>query len=174
MFLQGCATDVAATDRSESAGEPRAAAQVAKATGESFSRLVLEADGPVVVQYHAAWCNHCRALESDLRELAAEHTGAVTVVSVSIDDDEDLAERHGIESVPTLHVYVSGERVGAIVGVRERAVLEGLFDSLAAGDARRLGEELRRIGPAEPGTACAAREPSPGNGDAATCAVPAS
>lgn len=176
LFLNGCATDAAGSDRAEKSGlvaaEPSVAA-VEKVTAASFERLVLRAEHPVIVQYHAAWCSHCRALENDLRSLATDHSGDVAVVSVDIDDEEDLAVEHGVDSVPTLQVYAGGEHIGTVVGVRDRSGLEALFQSLASGDASRVRQVVRVLGPAEPGSACA-RLLDASDSASGTCTEPAS
>jgi len=175
LILHGCASDSTKPERAEPDQIARVEnARVQPATEETFASLVLEAKQPVIVQFRAPWCSHCRALEESLRGLAAAYEGTVTVVSVDIDREEALALSHDVDSVPTLEVYAKGVRVGSIIGVRERADLEVLFEGLSTGDVSLIGNAVRILGPAEPGSACAARLPDPQGGESGTCSTPAS
>ncbi len=98
-------------------------------TGAEFDRQVLGVDHPVVVEFGASWCHHCRALGEVVRELAAGATRA-RVVTVDVDRDPALAERYGVEELPTLTVFLSGAAIGEVRGVRDRAELAPLFATL--------------------------------------------
>ena len=86
---------------------------------ESFRTEVLESGLTVVVDYWARWCAPCRAIAPVIDELARELDGRVKFVKVDTDTDanQELALAYGVESIPTLHVFVDGApdrtRVGA-------------------------------------------------------------
>lgn len=90
-----------------------------------FQREVLEAEGPVLVDFTATWCGPCRALSPALEALASEHKGRLKVAKLDVDDNQATAQQYGIRSVPTLLFFRQGKVVGQIVGALPRARLEG-------------------------------------------------
>ncbi|WNG33588.1 thioredoxin [Archangium minus] len=90
-----------------------------------FQREVLEAEGPVLVDFTATWCGPCRALSPTLEALATEHKGRLKVAKLDVDDNQGTAQQYGIRSVPTLLFFKQGKVVGQIVGALPRARLEG-------------------------------------------------
>lgn len=90
-----------------------------------FRREVLEADGPVLVDFTATWCAPCRAINPTVEALATEYKGRLKVAKLDIDDNQETAQLYGIRSVPTLLVFKQGKVVGQIVGAVPRAKLEG-------------------------------------------------
>ena len=97
---------------------------VIKATTDSFENEVLKSDKPVLVDFNADWCGPCRMLAPLIEEIANERDD-IKVVSVNIDDEDVLAEDHGISSIPCLVVFKDGKEVKRSVGFRGKdAVLE--------------------------------------------------
>lgn len=90
----------------------------------TFEREVLEADGPVVVDFWATWCGPCYAVAPELEALAAEYAGEVKVVKVDVDQAPATAGRYGIMSIPTILLFRGGEPVGASVGAKPRGAIE--------------------------------------------------
>ena len=89
----------------------------AVATAE-FERDVLQADGLVLVDFWATWCPPCRQLAPTIDGLAADYQGRLTVAKVDVDENTDLAQRYGIQSIPTLVLFRDGrvvdKRLGAL------------------------------------------------------------
>ena len=92
---------------------------VIKVTTDTFEKEVLEAECPVLVDFNADWCGPCKMLAPVIDELAEEHP-EIKVVSVNIDDEEDLADEYDVFSIPCLVVFKDGEEADRSVGGRSK------------------------------------------------------
>lgn len=92
-------------------------------TEKNFSDEVIKSDKPVIIDFWASWCGPCRIFSPVIDKIAKEHP-EIKVCKVNIDEEEDLANRFGIMTIPTLLVFKNGSVVKQSVGViPERAVL---------------------------------------------------
>jgi thioredoxin 1 len=96
---------------------------VKEVTDETFEADVLQADGPVVVDFWAPWCGPCRAVTPILEQLAEERPG-ISFTKVNIDDNPNYASRYGVLSIPTVILFEDGEPQDTIIGARPRAYFE--------------------------------------------------
>lgn len=92
---------------------------------QEFESKVINAQGPVLVDFFATWCGPCKMLAPVLDEVAAEVAGKAEVYKVDVDQSADLASRYGIRSVPTLMVFENGKPVRTAMGAQpKRSLLE--------------------------------------------------
>src|SRR4051794_36179191 len=92
-------------------------------TSSTFTTEVIEPDKPVLVDFTAAWCPPCRAMNPILDQLAAERDD-LRIVSVDVDSEQELASQWGVMSMPTFLLFHNGRPIQQLVGSRPRKRLE--------------------------------------------------
>src|SRR5262245_34377023 len=100
------------------------------ATSSDFDRLVAEASVPVVVDFWAPWCGPCRMVAPELKKVAARQVGRLLVVKVNTDELEELGQRFGIRSIPTMAVFVGGREASRSAGARPAEQIEAFVDQV--------------------------------------------
>ena len=96
-------------------------------TLENFEAEVIKSEKTVLVDFFAPWCGPCRMLAPTIEEIANDRTD-VKVCKVNTDEQEELAMRFGIMSIPTLIVFKNGEITKKTMGVQPKAAILGLFE----------------------------------------------
>lgn len=92
-------------------------------TDASFKQEVLEAAGPVVVDFWAPWCGPCRAIAPVLEQLAGEFAGKARIVKLNVDENSEVASQMGVMNIPTLVVFKGGKEADRIVGALPKDAL---------------------------------------------------
>src|SRR5262249_14133428 len=93
-------------------------------TDASFATDVLQAKGPVLVDFWAEWCGPCKAIAPALEEIGTEYAGKLTIAKVNIDDNPSTPNNYAVRGIPTLIMFKDGQPVATKVGAAPKSVLK--------------------------------------------------
>jgi thioredoxin 1 len=93
-------------------------------TEQSFEQEVLQSDTPVIVDFWAEWCGPCHAVSPVLDKIVDERNGDLKLVKVNIDEEQELAMRFGVQSIPMMILFKEGQPAAAAVGAQPKSALE--------------------------------------------------
>jgi thioredoxin 1 len=85
-------------------------------TDDSFQSDVLNADGPVLVDFWAEWCGPCKQIAPALEEIARELGEKLTVAKLNIDDNPKTTAQYNVRGIPTLLIFKGGQVVAQKMG----------------------------------------------------------
>lgn len=100
-------------------------------TDSTFEDEVIASDVPVLVDFWAEWCGPCRMVGPVVEELSNDYAGKLKVAKVDVDSNQELAQKYGISSIPSLLVFKGGEVVDKIIGAVPKSKIESSLKSTA-------------------------------------------
>ncbi|MBI1330172.1 MAG: thioredoxin TrxA [Alphaproteobacteria bacterium] len=100
-----------------------------KVSDASFQSDVLNAKGPVVVDFWAEWCGPCKMIAPALDELSAEFGDKVKVVKINIDENPGVPTKYGVRGVPTLMIFNQGQVAATKVGALPKSKIKEWIES---------------------------------------------
>ena len=100
--------------------------EIVKVNKDNFEDVVLKSEVPVLADFNADWCGPCRMLSPILDELASERAD-YKIVSINIDEEDELAEEYNVESIPCLVFFKDGEEVNRSVGLKSKDAIESMM-----------------------------------------------
>ena len=92
-------------------------------SASEFEAQIGQGNKPVLVQFDAAWCPYCKAMQPHLQDFAKKRGGEIDIVRVDVDDEPDLAAQYDIHGLPTLIIFKNGKTVGRYDGVANTSEL---------------------------------------------------
>lgn len=98
-----------------------------KITKENFESEVLNSDVPVLVDFWATWCGPCKMIAPTIEMLAQEYEGKVKVGKIDVDEEQEIAMKYGVASIPTLVLFENGAEVNRKVGFMPKSEIEEMF-----------------------------------------------
>ena len=102
-----------------------------KVTDDSFSNDVLQAQGPILVDFWAEWCGPCKQIAPALDEISTERAGRVQVAKLNIDENPMTPGELGVRGIPTLMLFKDGKVAATGVGAMPKSkIMEWLNETL--------------------------------------------
>ncbi len=102
--------------------------KVVHLTNENFETEVLKNSGITLVDFWASWCGPCKMIGPVLDELSLEMNDT-KIAKVNVDDEQELAAKYGIRSIPTLIIFKNGEKVEQMVGVLPKGSIKAKIEA---------------------------------------------
>lgn len=93
-------------------------------TTANFEAEVLQSEQTVLVDFYADWCGPCKMMAPLVEQLAEELEGTAVVGKLNVDENDEIAMKYGVMTIPTLMVFKGGQPVNKLIGVQPKEVVE--------------------------------------------------
>lgn len=97
-------------------------------TSENFEEQVMEARVPVLVDFWASWCGPCKMMSPVVDRISEEMGTSARVCKVNIDEQQELASKYNVMSIPTFLLFKDGKEVNRVVGAMPKEELARIFE----------------------------------------------
>ena len=93
---------------------------------DNFDKEVLQSDKRVLVDFNAEWCGPCKMMKPVLEEISTSNND-IKIVSINVDDEDELASKYNISSIPCLVLIENGEEINRSIGLISRSDLDSFI-----------------------------------------------
>ena len=93
----------------------------------NFESVVLKSEIPVLVDFWAPWCGPCKLLGPTLEEISLENEGKLAIVKINIHENQEMAAKYGIKSIPTMLIFNKGDLKNQLVGSMPKKNIEDVL-----------------------------------------------
>ena len=94
---------------------------------KNFEEEVLKSDKTILIDFWASWCGPCKMMSPVVDEIAEEMNGTVKVCKINIDEEQNLAVKYKVMSIPTFVVIKAGKEIGRTIGVQDKEEIKKLL-----------------------------------------------
>nr|QCI07695.1 Thioredoxin [Nitophyllum punctatum] len=101
---------------------------VSLVTDSSFYQEVIQSNCPVLVDFWAPWCGPCRMIGPVIDQIADEYHNKLKVMKLNTDENPTIASEYGIRSIPTVMIFIEGQKVDTVIGSVPKSTLKTTLD----------------------------------------------